>query len=81
MGNILLKPNESYWNRDAVKLSQIEVLMIVDEFTQLTALETGEIDVIETVPNQEIPRLSVEDDRFQIRPALGTYFYVFNLKE
>ncbi|MBK5251891.1 MAG: hypothetical protein JJE29_04580 [Peptostreptococcaceae bacterium] len=81
LGNILLKPNEEYWNRDAVKLSQIEILMIVDELTQLTAMEAGEIDVIETVPNQEIPRLSVEDDRFQIRPALGTYFYVFNLKE
>jgi len=81
MGNILLTPNENYWNRDAVELNQIEVLMIVDEFTQLTAMEAGEIDVIETVPNQEIPRLSVEDDRFQIRPALGTYFYVFNLKE
>jgi ABC-type oligopeptide transport system substrate-binding subunit len=81
MGNILLKPNEEYWNADAVKLNQIEILMIVDEFTQLTAMEAGEIDVIETVPNQEIPRLSVEDDRFQIRPALGTYFYVFNLKE
>jgi len=53
----------------------------VDEFTQLAALESGEIDVIETVPNQEIPRLMLEDDRFQIRPALGTYFYVFNLKE
>jgi ABC-type oligopeptide transport system substrate-binding subunit len=80
MGNILLTPNEEYWNRDAVELDQIEVLMILDQLTQLTAMEAGEIDVIETVPNQEIPRLLVEDDRFQIRPALGTYFYVFNLK-
>jgi len=79
-GNMMLRANPEYWNRDSVKLEEIEVLMIVDEFTQLKALESGEIDVIETVPNQEIPRLLLEDDRFQIRPALGTYFYVFNLK-
>jgi len=81
MEHIILKANPEYWNRDSVKLEEIEVLMIVDEHTQLTALEAGEIDIIETVPNQEITRLSIEDDRFQIRPALGTYFYVFNLKE
>ena len=81
MEHIMLKANPEYWNRDSVKLEEIEVLMIVDEHTQLTALEAGEIDIIETVPNQEITRLSIEDDRFQIRPALGTYFYVFNLKE
>jgi len=81
LGNMMLKANPDYWNKDSVKLEEVEVLMIVDEFTQLAALESGEIDVIETVPNQEIPRLMLEDDRFQIRPALGTYFYVFNLKE
>ncbi|PLX34093.1 MAG: hypothetical protein C0604_02330 [Clostridiales bacterium] len=80
-GNIMLRANPEYWNKDSVKLEEIEVLMIVDESTQLAALESGEIDVIETVPNQEIPRLLLEDDRFQIRPALGTYFYVFNLQE
>jgi len=80
-GSMMLRANPEYWNKDSVKLEEIEVLMIVDESTQLAALESGEIDVIETVPNQEITRLLLEDDRFQIRPALGTYFYVFNLQE
>jgi len=78
---IVLEPNEYYWNKDEVKLDRIEGFMIVDESTQLTAFEAGEMDVIDNIPNQEIPRLLAEDDRFEIKPILGTYYYLFNLME
>lgn len=78
---VVLEPNEYYWNRDMVKLDKIEGFMIVDESTQLTAFEAGELDIIDNIPNQEIPRLLAEDDRFEIKPLLGTYYYIFNLME
>ena len=78
---IVLEPNEYYWNKDEVKIDRIEGFMIVDESTQLTAFEAGEMDVIDNIPNQEIPRLLAEDDRFEIKPILGTYYYLFNLME
>lgn len=78
---IVLEPNEYYWDRDAVKIDKIEAFMIVDESTQLTAFESGELDIIDNIPNQEIPRLLAEDDRFEIKPLVGTYYYIFNVME
>lgn len=76
---IILVPNENYWNKDIVKLKQIDAMMIVDASTALTAVEAGEIDVIDVVPNQEIPRLLAESDIFKIMPYCGTYYFIFNV--
>jgi len=62
-----------------VTLDKIIGYMIVDDSTQLTAFESGELDVIDTIPNPEIPRLAAEDSRFNILPQLGTYYYLFNV--
>lgn len=76
---IVLVKNENYWNVDAVKLDKIVASMIVDQSTQLTAYESGELDAIDEVPTQEIPRLLAEEPTFQILPLLGTYYYIFNV--
>lgn len=76
---IVLVPNENYWDKAGVKLTQIDALMIVDQSTALTAFEAGEIDFIDEVPNQEIPRLLAESDTFKILPYIGTYYYIFNI--
>ncbi len=76
---IVLVKNDNYWNAEAVKLTQIDALMIVDASTSLTAFEAGEVDVIDEVPNQEIPRLTAESDTFKIMPYVGTYYFIFNI--
>jgi oligopeptide transport system substrate-binding protein len=76
---MVLEKNENYWKTDDVKIGKIEALMIVEQSTALTAYEAGEIDVIDDLPNQEIPRLQAEDDTFMIWPEVGTYYYIFNV--
>ncbi|QXM06512.1 peptide ABC transporter substrate-binding protein [Crassaminicella indica] len=76
---IILKKNKYYWNADKVKLDKIKAMMIVEESTALTAYEAGELDVIDQIPVQEIPRLKKEDPTFMIWPEVGTYYYIFNV--
>lgn len=71
--------NENYWNKDAVKLDKITALMIVESSTAYTAYENNEIQVIDDVPNEEIPRLMAEDPEFYLVPMTGTYYYIFNM--
>jgi oligopeptide transport system substrate-binding protein len=77
--NLVLEKNPNYWNAENVKLTKIIAHMIVDESTQLTAYETGELDIIDTMPSAEIPRLAAEDATFVVKPQLGTYYYIFNV--
>lgn len=78
---IVLERNENYWNADKVKIDKIEALMIVEESTALTAYEADELDVIDQLPVQEIPRLKAEDPTFAIWPQVGTYYYIFNVNK
>lgn len=75
---IVLTKNPHYWRADQVSLDQIEALMIVDEATALTGYESGQIHVIDSMPNAEIPRLLAEDPSFMILPQDGLYYYAFN---
>ncbi|SHJ99202.1 peptide ABC transporter substrate-binding protein [Paramaledivibacter caminithermalis] len=76
-----LVPNEEYWGRDNVKLDELNFVFITEQSTALSAMEAGDLDGIDNVPNQEIPRLQAENEDFIIAPHLGTYFYVFNVEE
>jgi oligopeptide transport system substrate-binding protein len=76
---IVLVKNPEYWNAENVKLDQINMAMIVEESTMLTAYESGEMDIIDNMPAQEIPRLQAEDPTFYNFPQIGTYYYIFNV--
>jgi len=78
---MILVKNPNYWNADTVKLERIEVLMIVEASTALTAYEGGSVDVLATVPSEEIPRLIAEDPTFYILPMDGTYYYSLNTEK
>jgi ABC-type oligopeptide transport system substrate-binding subunit len=77
---IVLTPNKNWWRASEVKLTQIDALMIVDQSTALTAYEANEIQVLDSVPVAEIPRLLAEEPTFKIMPYVGTYYYIFNVE-
>lgn len=82
IGNkIVLEKNENYWQSKKVKIDTIDISMMVEESTMLSAYEAGEVDIIEDVPVQEIKRLKEEDSTFYILPSTGTFFYVFNTEK
>jgi len=62
--NITFVKNENYW----------------DQITYLNAFKSGEIDVIESPPQAEIPTL-LDEGTAKIYPYLGTYFYVINVSD
>ncbi|WP_187142752.1 peptide ABC transporter substrate-binding protein [Thermanaerosceptrum fracticalcis] len=73
--------NEHYWNKDAIKIDGYIETFIAEASTMLSAFEAGEVDVIDEVPLEEIPRLKKESKEFKILPQLGTYYYCFNVKK
>ena len=63
-----------------VALDRIEGVIIVDGTTAVQAFEAGEVDVLdEQIPVEDTPRLK-ETPEWQLYPALGTYFYGFNVE-
>lgn len=78
--SITFVKNESYWDAENVKLETLEVRLIDDQITYLNAFKSGEIDIIESPPQAEIPTLLAEGTA-KIYPYLGTYFYVINVSD
>lgn len=67
--------------RDAasVKLTRVNGRMIEDGVTSVQAFEAGEVDVNGNIPPEEMPRIK-ETPEYEQYPALGTYYYGFNVK-
>jgi oligopeptide transport system substrate-binding protein len=67
--------------RDAarVKLTRVNGRMIEDGITAVQAFEAGEVDVLETLPTDEIARLK-ETPEYEQYAALGTYYHGINVK-
>ncbi len=78
--SITFVKNENYWNAKNVKLETLEMKLIDDAVTYLNAFKSGEIDIIESPPQAEIPTL-LDEGTAKIYPYLGTYFYCINLSE
>ena len=75
---INLVKNEDWRDADSVKLTRVDGRMITDGTTAVQAFEAGEVDVTGGLPVEEIPRLKETED-YQQYPALGTYYYGFNV--
>ena len=75
---LLMRKNENYWNKDAVKLDGIRFNLIEDANAAYSAYKTGEILMIKDVPTEEIPSLRENED-FYVDPIIGTYYLSLNL--
>lgn len=73
--------NEHYYGKDNVRIDGFIKTFIAEAGTMLSAFEAGELDVIDEVPLDEIPRLKKESGEFHIIPQLGTYYYSFNVNK
>ncbi len=71
-----MQVNENYWDRQAVKLDRIIGYTIEEESTELAMFRTGEIDITEDPPVEEMANLKSEG--LLIGNELSTYYYIFN---
>lgn len=76
---IVLEKNPFYWNKSAVNLDFINVSMINDSSTTLTAYENGEFDIIDSVPVSEIHKLINDNPNFHVVPSIATAYYLLNV--
>ena len=74
---IILEKNPDYWraSEGLPKLEGIQYVQIPDASTKLTALRTGEVHWIDSVPPQDIESLSAEDGITVGRVPGGDYHY------
>lgn len=78
---IRLVKNETYWNRDAVRLDTIDVLAVDGGPTMLNMYLTGATDWITAVPAPAAPKImELRPREYDPKPMSGTYFYRFNVR-
>jgi oligopeptide transport system substrate-binding protein len=76
--HLTMVKNDNYWDAANVKLAGIKGVMIEEQTTALSAYENGEIQVLDGIAIEQIPRLQKEDPNFKIYPQVGTYYANFN---
>ena len=74
----VVEKNENYWNADSIKLPGIEFLMVTDENTAYASLQSGEFDMVDSIPASEIEN-AVASGLGTIYPNLATYMIVLNV--
>lgn len=74
---MLYTKNPNYWNAENIKPETIKFVLMDDNNAMLSAYETGELDMIDDVPNEEIPALKTQED-YHVEGQLGTYYVSFN---
>lgn len=77
--SLTLVKNTNYWNASAIKLQKLIFTEVTDNTIALEGFEKGEIDVIDTVPTTEMPRL-LGAKKVDISPAYATYYIELNTK-
>lgn len=77
--HLTLEKNENYWDSSSVGLPSIKVLMLKEGSTALQGYQAGDIQVLDNIPKEDIPKLMAEDPNFTSEPGMGAMFYSFNV--
>lgn len=77
--HLKMKKSDTYYDAKNVRLAGIKGLMIVEETTAHNAYLSGEININEKIPQDEIPKLKAEDPNFTAKAQVGTYYAMFNM--
>lgn len=76
---LTLTKNPNYHRAAEVKVETIEMMLSADDTAIFAAYNAGDLDFIDTVPNDEIQAL-LSNPEFKIVDQLGTYYVGFNVK-
>lgn len=70
--------NPNYYDAENVKVEKLEFMLSADQTASYAAYKAGNLDFIDSVPNDETSKLLNNKD-FYIADQLGTYYFVFNV--
>lgn len=71
--------NPYWYGADSVELEKLEFMLSADDTAIYAAYNAGNVDFIDSVPNDEIQTL-LDNPEFYIVDNLGTYYAAFNCK-
>ncbi|MCR4685473.1 MAG: peptide ABC transporter substrate-binding protein, partial [Lachnospiraceae bacterium] len=73
--------NPNYHAADTVTMDELHFMLSADDTAIYAAYNSGDVDYIDTVPNDEIASLNGVNPEFGILPQLGTYYVCFNVND
>ena len=76
---MVFEKNPHYWDRGNVKIDQAIGVVVDDLMTAIKRYMAGELDVVDTLPNQQIRTLKNRSDFYSV-PGFGVYVYAINTK-
>ena len=77
---IVMEPNEYYYNVDKLGPQKITFKLMDDQNAQLNGFNTGELDFIETVPVDEVAGLLASGE-MKVVDYLGTYYVCYQTQK
>ena len=77
---IVMEPNEYYYNADKLGPQKITFKLMDDNNAQLNGFNTGELDFIETVPVDEVAGLLASGE-MKVVDYLGTYYVCYQTQK
>lgn len=75
---IVLKKNEAWYNAGSVEAAEVEVMIRDAEEELYSKYREGDLDFLDSVPNDRIPEVK-DSDELRVIDGLGTYFAEFNV--
>ena len=77
---IELARNEHYWNNAATAIDRVRHYVTPEPMVELNRYRAGELDVTRTIPPEAFAQMLKErPNEVRVSPALGVYYYGFNL--
>ena len=73
-----LVKNEHYWDAAKVKSAKLELYLLDNSSTAVSMFESGQLDMGDSLPPSEVPRL-VKEGKVKIYPFLGTAYVSFHV--
>ncbi len=77
--SMVYEKNPNWYDAANVKIERLELMLSSDDTAVYSAYQAGDLDFIDTVPNDQIQTL-LSDPEFKIVDNLGPYYSCFNIK-
>ena len=78
--SMIFEANPNYYDAANVTMPELDFMLSADDTAIFAAYNSGDLDFIDSVPNDEIPNL-LNNPEFGILDQLGTYYIGFNVND
>lgn len=76
--SMVFEKNENFYDAANVKINKINFMLSADQTAIYAAYNSGDVDFIDIIPNDELPNL-LDNPEFHLAKQLCTYFVCFNV--